>query len=213
MASAAFAMDDGSRTMKQQHTVAIHSRRDTTITHAEENAPLDLIAFYDISRTVDTILTQGYRVIALQFPDAMLCHAIDVQFLLREALALKDYSIERMFILGDTSYGSCCVDEVAAQHLNADCVVHYGHTCLSPTSKLPVIFVFGNASCDPEAAASGFATYVADSDNHAAIAQFVLLYEPCYMHQAASITHALERKWPDKRFICSSMHTMFVPGM
>lgn len=27
---------------------------------------------------------------------------------------------------------SCCVDEVAAQHVDADFVVHYGHTCLSP---------------------------------------------------------------------------------
>lgn len=37
---------------------------------------------------------------------------------------------------------SCCVDEVAAQHVNADLVVHYGHACLSPTARLPVIYVF-----------------------------------------------------------------------
>ena len=37
-----------------------------------------------------------------------------------------------LFVLGDTSYGACCVDEVAAQHLSADVIVHYGRTCLSP---------------------------------------------------------------------------------
>jgi diphthamide biosynthesis protein 2 len=45
-------------------------------------------------------------------------------------------------ILGDTSYGACCVDEVAAQHASADAVVHYGRACLSPTSHLPAIYVF-----------------------------------------------------------------------
>lgn len=37
-----------------------------------------------------------------------------------------------LFVMADTTYGSCCVDEVGASHINADCVVHYGHTCLSP---------------------------------------------------------------------------------
>jgi diphthamide biosynthesis protein 2 len=26
---------------------------------------------------------------------------------------------------------SCCVDEVAAQHVDADAVVHYGRACMS----------------------------------------------------------------------------------
>jgi diphthamide biosynthesis protein 2 len=49
---------------------------------------------------------------------------------------------ETLFILGDTSYGACCVDEVAAEHVDADVVVHYGRSCLSPTARLPVIYVF-----------------------------------------------------------------------
>jgi diphthamide biosynthesis protein 2 len=36
-----------------------------------------------------------------------------------------------VFILGDTSYGECCVDEVNAEHNAADVVVHYGRSCLS----------------------------------------------------------------------------------
>ncbi|KAI9730294.1 MAG: Diphthamide biosynthesis protein 2 [Claussenomyces sp. TS43310] len=49
---------------------------------------------------------------------------------------------ERLFILADTSYGACCVDEIAAEHVDADVVVHYGRSCLSPTARLPVIYVF-----------------------------------------------------------------------
>ncbi|KAE8145881.1 hypothetical protein BDV25DRAFT_133393 [Aspergillus avenaceus] len=48
----------------------------------------------------------------------------------------------KLYILADTSYGTCCVDEVAAEHVDADVVVHYGRSCLSPTSRLPVIYVF-----------------------------------------------------------------------
>ncbi|KAI7520812.1 hypothetical protein KC331_g20051, partial [Hortaea werneckii] len=33
---------------------------------------------------------------------------------------------ETLCILADTSYGACCVDEVAAEHVDADVVVHYG---------------------------------------------------------------------------------------
>lgn len=36
-----------------------------------------------------------------------------------------------LFVMADTTYGSCCVDEVGASHIDADCVIHYGHTCLS----------------------------------------------------------------------------------
>ncbi|MCJ1393954.1 Diphthamide biosynthesis protein 2 [Xylographa bjoerkii] len=49
---------------------------------------------------------------------------------------------ERLYILADTSYGACCVDEIAAEHVDADVVVHYGRACLSPTARLPVIYVF-----------------------------------------------------------------------
>lgn len=54
----------------------------------------------------------------------------------------KGSSRRRLFILADTSYGACCVDEIAAEHVEADVVVHYGRSCLSPTARLPVIYVF-----------------------------------------------------------------------
>eukprot|EP00536_Pseudo-nitzschia_multiseries_P008488 jgi/Psemu1/198282/e_gw1.216.45.1 len=52
------------------------------------------------------------------------------------------------FVLGDTTVNSCCPDEVAALHLNADVLVHYGHACLSPTGTLPVLYSFGKSEFD-----------------------------------------------------------------
>lgn len=63
---------------------------------------------------------------------------------------------ERLFILADTSYGACCVDEVAAEHADADVVVHYGRSCLSPTARLPVVYCFTRPSLDLDAVCTFF---------------------------------------------------------
>lgn len=71
---------------------------------------------------------------------------------------------ERLTILADTSYGACCVDEVAAEHVDADVVVHYGRSCLSPTARLPVIYVFTTKPLDMEATIAGFKETYKDPD-------------------------------------------------
>ena len=111
--------------------------------------------------------------IALQFPDELLGDAPDVSWLMETAIAnaLKEkllgpllqhrddttstsqslmeqcnqhlQQFPLLFILGDTTYGSCCPDEVSANHLNACLIVHYGYACLSPTESVPVVYAFG----------------------------------------------------------------------
>ncbi|KAG9289206.1 hypothetical protein G9A89_022515 [Geosiphon pyriformis] len=102
----------------------------------------ELVKTYEIEKTINTILNQGYERIALQFPDSLLAYSTQIFTILRKR------TLKKIFILADTSYGSCCVDEVAAQHVDADFIVHYGGACLSPTSRLPVLYIFGNQSVD-----------------------------------------------------------------
>ena len=124
---------------------------------------------YEIKRTVAEIREGKWRRIALQFPDEMLPDAPRVYDALQNGLkeiragkarivedsdgaptdGLADMAMpsvalpeEKLCILADTSYGSCCVDEIAAEHVDADVVVHYGRACLSPTARLPVIHIF-----------------------------------------------------------------------
>lgn len=78
----------------------------------------------------------------LQFPDDLISFSIKI---LED---LKNNAIATFCILGDTSYGSCCVDEVAASHVNADAVIHFGHACLSKVARLPVHYVFPNLKFD-----------------------------------------------------------------
>ncbi|KAG5302131.1 diphthamide biosynthesis protein [Histoplasma ohiense] len=73
-----------------------------------------------------------------------------------KSLSIDDPHHYRLYILADTSYGTCCVDEVAAEHVNADVVVHYGRACLSPTTRLPVIYVFTHGPLDTALVIEGF---------------------------------------------------------
>lgn len=71
---------------------------------------------------------------------------------------------QRLWILADTSYSACCIDEVAAQHVNADLVVHFGDACLNPVASLSSAYVFGKPSLDMSHLASEFRTrYPLDS--------------------------------------------------
>jgi len=57
----------------------------------------------------------GFKRVALQFPDHLLADAPQVLLALQSELSLlgDDGTPPMLFILGDTSYGSCCVDEVS----------------------------------------------------------------------------------------------------
>jgi diphthamide biosynthesis enzyme Dph1/Dph2-like protein len=38
-------------------------------------------------------------------------------------------------IMGDVTYGACCVDDYTAVALGCDMLVHYGHSCLGRSSR------------------------------------------------------------------------------
>ena len=82
-----------------------------------------------------------------------------------------------LYILGDTSFGTCCVDEVAAEHVNADVVVHYGRSCLSPTARLPVIYVFTHKPLPMELVVSAFKTTYPDPTTKVVITADVTYFD------------------------------------
>ncbi|CAJ1955072.1 unnamed protein product [Sphenostylis stenocarpa] len=121
---------------------------------------MDFESNYDIVGSAQFIRTHDFTRVALQFPDHLLKDSTRVVTALRKRLqSLKKIDVTEgghekdvgLFVMADTAYGSCCVDEVGASHINADSVIHYGHTCFSPTTNLPAFFVFGKASvCIPD---------------------------------------------------------------
>ncbi|KAL3632228.1 hypothetical protein CASFOL_025212 [Castilleja foliolosa] len=102
---------------------------------------MDVEANYEIARVAEFITSRSFTRVALQFPDGLLKDSMRVMKALRQELKPD----VKLYVMADTTYGSCCVDEVGAAHINADCVIHFGHTCLSPTSTLPALFIFPKA--------------------------------------------------------------------
>ncbi|EWC46306.1 hypothetical protein DRE_04477 [Drechslerella stenobrocha 248] len=145
--------------------------------HAENPSHIsgDISTIYETERTVAWILSNGYTCITLQFPDELLGDSTRVERVLQDGLRDADRKLStiedgvesldiakpvpserKVYILADTSYGSCCVDEIAAEHAAADCIVHYGRACLSPTTRLPVLHVFTTLPLDLQALISSF---------------------------------------------------------
>ena len=108
---------------------------------------------------------------------------------------------EGLFILGDTSYGACCVDEVAAEHVDADVVVHYGRSCLSPPSRLPVLYVFTERPLDIEAAIATFKETYAD---HAQ--KIILMADIPYSHHIPVFHDRLRTAGYTKLFATEIVH-------
>ncbi|KAJ3560062.1 hypothetical protein NP233_g11082 [Leucocoprinus birnbaumii] len=125
-------------------TRTIEVERDTT---ADRLSREQFDDFYDIQRTVDEIVRGDFKRIALQFPDELLHDSVPIYRRLKSKLDPG----RDLYVLADTSYGrhaNLSKTQTTAQHVTADAMVHYGHACLSLTSRLPVIYVFGHKTLD-----------------------------------------------------------------
>ncbi|KAJ4364810.1 Diphthamide biosynthesis protein 2 [Ascochyta clinopodiicola] len=113
---------------------------------------------------------------------------------------------DRLFILGDTSYGACCVDEVAAEHVDADCVVHYGRSCLSPPSRLPVIYVFTERPLDLDQTVATFQSTYPDKAQ-----RVILMADIPYSHHIPTLHTRLEQAGYTSLFSTEIVHNPSSP--
>lgn len=151
------------------------------------NAPLErLDELYHIKKTCDFISQHQFQKVALQFPDGLLVDSIAI------AAEIERNSNAKLFILGDTSYGSCCVDEVAAEHVGADCIVHYGTSCLSVSKRLPLMYVFEKRPVDLEKCTSAFKELYPDTQSH-----IIILYDVNYAHAIDDLLTLLSPEYPN----------------
>ncbi len=173
----------------------------------------ELCRIYEVERTAHEIKNGNWTKVALQFPDEMLKDAPAVFEALSHRLqeirlqgppdTIKSVETKartdktesktqpdgtKLYILGDTSYGACCVDEIAAEHADAEVVVHYGRTCLSPTARLPVIYVFTDQELPPESALTIFRKTFPDTTS-----KVVLMADVMHTKVLGAIAESLAR--------------------
>ncbi|CAM5136573.1 unnamed protein product [Eretmochelys imbricata] len=161
-------------------------QRALAVKESSSRTPAEALdAFYELERAAAFVTASGFRRVALQFPDELLADSAAVAAKMEEATGSK------MYILGDTSYGSCCVDEVAAEHVGAEAVVHYGPACLSPCRKLLVLHVFGQQPLDTERCAGAFRELYPDRQSHV-----VVLSDVVYAHALGELEQLLGPEYP-----------------
>ncbi|NXW55826.1 DPH2 synthase, partial [Eurystomus gularis] len=169
---------------------------------AEPRADLD--GFYEMGLAAAFVRGGRFRKVALQFPDELLADAAAVAARMEAATGAE------MYVLGDTTYGSCCVDEVAAEHVGAEAVLHYGPACLSPCRKLPVLHIFGKQPLDIGRCAEAFRELYPDRQS-----RVVVLSDVVYAHAMGELEQQLHPEYPNiifSRVVCGELSVPAPPG-
>ncbi|QKX59912.1 uncharacterized protein TRUGW13939_07054 [Talaromyces rugulosus] len=100
---------------------------------------------FEIPKTIHRIRTLDAKRVALQFPEGLLLFATTISDILTEFCP----GIETL-IMGDVTYGACCVDDYTARALGCDLLVHYAHSCLVPVdvTTIKTLYIFVDISID-----------------------------------------------------------------
>lgn len=108
---------------------------------------------FEIVKTIQKIRVTSSRLVGLQLPEGLLLFSCALADLIRH------FTGAQCTVLGDVTYGACCVDDLGAAALGCDFLVHYGHSCLVPIDatnggtfnngkSLRVLYVFVDIAFD-----------------------------------------------------------------
>jgi hypothetical protein len=81
---------------------------------------------FEVSKCIWRIRESGAKCVALQMPEGLLAYACVL------ADVIGTFANVDTVIMGDVTYGACCVDDATAAALGCDYLIHYGHSCLVP---------------------------------------------------------------------------------
>ncbi|XP_014358010.2 2-(3-amino-3-carboxypropyl)histidine synthase subunit 2 [Papilio machaon] len=146
----------------------------------------DLISHLDVLKTCKWISDNNYSKVCLQFPDELL----NVSAVIFEEI--KNKCDVDLYILGDTSYASCCVDAVAAMHVQGDAVIHYGRSCFTK-SNIPVFTVLPKKKLNLEASIKT----LQDNFGSDEIDKLCLFYDAEFEHCKDEIEKAWYQQYPN----------------
>ena len=88
---------------------------------------------FEMHKVIWRILSDvSIRRVALQFPEGLLLYSCIISDIIQK------FGNVRVIILGDVTYGACCVDDYTAAKLKTDLLIHYGHSCLVPITSTKI---------------------------------------------------------------------------
>ncbi|XP_060520255.1 2-(3-amino-3-carboxypropyl)histidine synthase subunit 1 [Cylas formicarius] len=101
---------------------------------------------FELPKTIWKIREMNAKMIALQMPEGLLMFSTTL------ADIIKEFTGADSIIMGDVTYGACCIDDITAKALGVELLIHYGHSCLVPVdqmSGLKVLYIFVDIKIDP----------------------------------------------------------------
>ena len=102
---------------------------------------------FELHKTIHRIRSSDATKIALQMPEGLLLFATTISDILTQFCPGAS-----TLIMGDVTYGACCIDDYTARALGCDMLVHYAHSCLIPVNitKIQTLYVFVDIQIDVE---------------------------------------------------------------
>lgn len=102
---------------------------------------------FEIPKTIHRIRSSGAKRIALQFPEGLLLFSTTISDILTQFCP----GVETL-IMGDVTYGACCIDDYTARALGCDLLVHYAHSCLIPVdvTTIKTLYIFVDIRIDTQ---------------------------------------------------------------
>lgn len=101
---------------------------------------------FEIHKTVWNIRKHQSKRVALQMPEGLLIYSLIISDILEQFCQVETV------VMGDVTYGACCIDDYTAKALDCDFIVHYAHSCLVPVdvTSVKVLYIFVTITIDED---------------------------------------------------------------
>mmetsp|Transcript_4648 Transcript_4648/g.10023 ORF Transcript_4648/g.10023 Transcript_4648/m.10023 type:complete len:500 (-) Transcript_4648:48-1547(-) len=103
---------------------------------------------FEVHRTIWRLRRSGSRHVGLQMPEGLQQYALTLADLFRRFVPTMEYTT----IMGDVTFGACCIDDLGARAVGVDFLVHYGHSCIVPTDQTTVATLYIHVEVDIDVA-------------------------------------------------------------
>ncbi|KAF6762741.1 diphthamide synthesis protein [Ephemerocybe angulata] len=99
---------------------------------------------FEIHKTIHHVRKNEAKMVALQMPEGLQMFACTI------ADIIERFTDALTVIMGDVTYGACCIDDYTAVALGCDMLVHYGHSCLVPmnVTTIKTLYIFVEIGID-----------------------------------------------------------------
>ena len=101
---------------------------------------------FEIFKSIWQLRRNKSKRVAIQFPEGLLLYATTISDILERFAGVESV------VMGDTTFGACCVDDFTANSLGCDFLIHYGHSCLIPVNQTTIkcMYVFVDIGINQE---------------------------------------------------------------